>query len=172
MTCSGCEERLAGFPPEERARIPLRHAAHEFTAACRALTALVVQHGWSDPRIAAQQALVDAADEALAVAAKVYATGTHNHAEDSTSPELAKVKALRDLQARIDEPDGGIARYSVALRAAAPVLLDTREALIGWSEAKCIGKPCVGNNHVEECPGFAAEVELLASAQLRLPESA
>lgn len=71
--CFGCDARRAALTPEDRARIPLRQAANRWGAARDRLFDLVQAHGWHDPRVKEQDAILDAADDAFAAAARVFA---------------------------------------------------------------------------------------------------
>ena len=72
-SCPGCDERLAALPPDDRARIPLRKAANAWREANDQLSELVVDYGSGDDRVKAQEAIVEACDDALVVAAISYA---------------------------------------------------------------------------------------------------
>ena len=73
--CPGCTEILRWTAADDVARIPLRKAADAFREASDLLFELVHQHGWGDDRVVKQDAVLEAADDALASAALAYAMG-------------------------------------------------------------------------------------------------
>lgn len=74
--CPGCVAHRATLSEDERARIPLREAAHDYHYATDVLFDLVRKHGWGHPLVVEAETKMNAADERLAQAAREYAKGT------------------------------------------------------------------------------------------------
>lgn len=71
--CPGCSAHHAKLSDEERARLPLRDAAHKWRESTEALFDVVRAHGWGHPLVEAADAAVNAADEVMVQAAIAYA---------------------------------------------------------------------------------------------------
>lgn len=69
--CPGCDATLASLRTGERARIPLRRAAHAYAEACDRHTEVVRIHGHAGARD--MELMVEQADEEMAAAALAYA---------------------------------------------------------------------------------------------------
>jgi hypothetical protein len=69
--CPGCDATLASLRPGERARLPLRRAAHAYAEACDRHLEVVRVHGHAGARD--MELMVEQADEEMATAALAYA---------------------------------------------------------------------------------------------------
>jgi hypothetical protein len=86
--CPGCLDHYNNLTPEDRARIPLREASHKWRDATKRLFELVKDHGWNSNLVLEQEAVLDVADDALALAARTFAS--------SFSDE--EISALEDIK--------------------------------------------------------------------------
>lgn len=74
-SCPGCADHRAKLTPDDRARIPLRESAHAYSRTAAKLFELVREHGWGHPLVEEWDRKLNAADDAMANAARIYAAG-------------------------------------------------------------------------------------------------